>query len=94
MHTVPSTAPAILRVDDDPHLVRLLTHVLHTSKLSYHLLAFSAGEAARAACGRQSMLLIITDHCLPGISELHLAHLLKARSPQTTLPVVVSSNIL
>jgi CheY-like chemotaxis protein len=85
MHTTPSTTPSILLVDDDPHLLRLLTRFLRSSKPSYNLLAFSSGEAALAAFGGHSVQLAITDQRMPDMSGLHLAQLLKTRSPRTTI---------
>jgi CheY-like chemotaxis protein len=85
-------APAILLVDDQHDVLRLLHSALDTLRRPdlEILEAGSAEEAARVAAGRPVDLLV-TDYRLPGMSGIELMH--KVRGEQPDVKVILITGV-
>jgi two-component system, response regulator, stage 0 sporulation protein F len=72
MHAPNCPLPAILLVDDDPVVLRLLSRALRGCVAGYELVAVADGEQALPQLAQRPIPLIITDNNMPGISGLQL----------------------
>jgi two-component system alkaline phosphatase synthesis response regulator PhoP len=64
--------PRILIVDDEQHIVSLLSMTLR--KEGYEIVSASNGEKALALLGAFEFDLVITDHTMPGMDGLELSN--------------------
>jgi DNA-binding response OmpR family regulator len=79
----------ILIVDDDPHIARLLVHVLNRDGHDIH--HASTGSAALAAAISTEFDVLISDLMLPDLQGIEIIRAIKAQSP--TIPVLVISGL-
>jgi two-component system, response regulator, stage 0 sporulation protein F len=93
MHASSRPAPAVLLVDDDPTILRLVTRALRGCIGGYELVAVADGEQALPYLVQRAIPLIITDNNMPGISGLQLADIVKARHPETCVILVSADTI-
>ena len=84
--------PAIILVDDDPEVLRLLRLIITSLATGYTIRACTQADVALEQARQQSTPLIITDYNLPGMNGLQLTAALKARAPATRV-VLISANI-
>jgi CheY-like chemotaxis protein len=81
-------APAVLLVDDQRDILRLLHSALDTLReAELEIFEASSGEAALKHIGDQTVNLLVTDYNLPGITGTELMR--QARLAQPDLPVIV-----
>jgi CheY-like chemotaxis protein len=80
----------VLCVDDDVALLALRCLVL--SGAGYDVLTAADGAAALALFRRTQVNLVITDHCLPGLTGAQLAAEMKRLKP--AIPVVLFSGLV
>lgn len=81
-------APAILLVDDQRDILRLLHSALDTLRNpELEILEADSGEAALHEVGSRRVDLLITDYNLPGITGIELMH--KARAGQPDMRVIL-----
>ena len=71
--------PRILIVDDEQHIVSLLSVTLR--KEGYEVVTANNGEKALALAGVFEFDLVITDHSMPGMDGLELSTLLDKSLP-------------
>ena len=74
MPTPAPLSPAIVLVDDEPHIRLILQRVLLTIADGYDLIAVGTGAAALEALDRRLVPLLITDYNMPGMNGLELIH--------------------
>jgi two-component system response regulator (stage 0 sporulation protein F) len=87
---VPVMNPAILLIDDDPEMLRLLRRIVHSLATGYTILTYSRGDAALEGATQQLIPLVITDYNLPGMNGLQLTAALKARAPATRVVLITA----
>jgi two-component system, response regulator, stage 0 sporulation protein F len=75
--------PAIILVDDDPDILRLLQLIINSLATGYTILTCTDADVALEQAMQQPTPLIITDYNLPGMNGLQLTAALKARAPAT-----------
>jgi CheY-like chemotaxis protein len=80
--------PAILIVDDNP--IQAVTRRLILEKAHFHVVLAEDGPTALAKFESGEFGMIITDHCMPGMSG---PELVKKLREQTTLPILVLSGL-
>jgi CheY-like chemotaxis protein len=82
--------PAILIVDDNP--IQAVTRRLILEKAHFHVVLAEDGPTALAKfeSAEHQFGMIITDHCMPGMSG---PELVKKLREQTTLPILVLSGL-
>ena len=90
--SAPVANPAILLVDDDVELLRLLRRIITSVATGYTILTCTHGDMALEQAMQQPTPLLITDYNLPGMNGLQLTAALKARAPATRV-VLISANI-
>ena len=90
--SAPVANPAILLVDDDVELLRLLRRIITSVATGYTILTCTHGDMALDQAMQQPTPLLITDYNLPGMNGLQLTAALKARAPATRV-VLISANI-
>ena len=71
--------PRILVVDDEQHIVSLLSMALR--KEGYEVVSANNGTKAIALCDAFDFNMVILDHTMPGMSGLELADILPAELP-------------
>lgn len=71
--------PRILIVDDEQHIVSLLSMTLR--KEGYEVVSANNGEKALALLGVFQFDLVITDHSMPGMDGLEFSNLLDESMP-------------
>ena len=81
--SAPVANPAILLVDDEPDILRLLRLIINSLATGYTILTCADGDVALEQAMQQPTPLIITDYNLPGMNGLQLTAALKARAPAT-----------
>jgi CheY-like chemotaxis protein len=79
----PVANPAIILVDDDPDILRLLRLIINSLATGYTILTCTDGDVALEQAMQQPTPLIITDYNLPGMNGLQLTAALKAHAPAT-----------
>lgn len=84
--TVPSVKPRILVIDDETHVLELLSTFLAHSH--YSVLSADSGATAIAAAKSSALDLILMDYLLPDINGLELLDELKKLHPQVPLIVM------
>jgi two-component system, response regulator, stage 0 sporulation protein F len=84
--------PAIMLVDDEPDILRLLKMIITSLATGYTILTCADGDMALEHARQQPTPLIITDYNLPGMNGLQLTAALKAHAPATRI-VLISGNI-
>ena len=72
--------PAIILVDDDPDILRLLQLIINSLATGYTILTCTDADVALEQAMQQPTPLIITDYNLPGMNGLQLTAALKARA--------------
>ena len=80
--------PAIMLVDDDPDILRLLQLIITRLATSYTILTCTAGDVALEQAMQQPTPLVITDYNLPGMNGLQLTAALKAHAPATRVVLI------
>lgn len=90
--SAPVANPAILLVDDDVEMLRLLRRIITSVASGYTFLTCTHGDMALDQAMQQPTPLLITDYNLPGMNGLQLTAALKARAPATRV-VLISANI-
>ena len=90
--SAPVANPAILLVDDDVEMLRLLQRIISSVATGYTILTCTHGDMALEQAMQQPTPLLITDYNLPGMNGLQLTAALKARAPATRV-VLISANI-
>ena len=82
---------AVLVVDDDPHIVRLIGRMLRSLVPDVHVLeAFEGGEALRIAA-RQPPDIVFVDLHMPGMGGQQFIEVLRGSPALAAIPVVVVS---
>ncbi|MBX2851518.1 MAG: response regulator [Phycisphaeraceae bacterium] len=71
--------PRILVVDDEQHIVSLLSMTLR--KEGYEIVSANSGEKALALLGVFEFKMVITDHTMPGMDGLELSTLIDDSLP-------------
>jgi len=84
--------PAIILVDDDPEVLRLLRLIITSLATGYTIRACTQADVALEQARQQSTPLIITDYNLPGMNGLQLTAAVKAHAPATRV-VLISASI-
>ena len=85
-------APAILLVDDQRDILRLLHSALDTLKNpDLEIIEAGSGEAALGELGSRRVDLLITDYNLPGITGTELMHQALAGQPELRA-IVITAN--
>jgi signal transduction histidine kinase len=77
----------VLVVDDDPLVGHLTSELL--TELGYEPLTALSGAEALELLSRETVNAILTDHAMPGMTGLELAHRVRAAHPE--LPVVIAT---
>jgi two-component system, response regulator, stage 0 sporulation protein F len=88
--------PAIMLVDDEPAILRLLQLIINSLDTGYTLLLCTDGDVALEQARQQPTPLIITDYNLPGMNGLQLSAAVKAHAPATRVVLIsgyVSSDL-
>jgi CheY-like chemotaxis protein len=84
----PSLSAGIALLVDDEELIRLSTADM-LSDLGFKVHEVPSAEAALDAIGAGlEPDLLITDHLMPGITGVQLAHIVKSRTPRTRILVI------
>jgi two-component system, response regulator, stage 0 sporulation protein F len=86
--SIPVANPAIILVDDDPDILRLLSLIITSLATSHTILTCPDGDGALEQAMQQPTPLIITDYNLPGMNGLQLTAALKARAPATRVVLI------
>jgi CheY-like chemotaxis protein len=76
---VPQHIPAIIVVEDEPHILAVVRRVLRDLQLDYDIITVDNAASALAQATHHRCPLLITDYLLPGPSGLDLAREFKAR---------------
>lgn len=71
--------PAILLVDDEPHILKALERSLH--RLDYHILTAPDGRSALAVLEQTHVDLLITDYRMPEVSGEQLLEIVRHLYP-------------
>jgi two-component system, response regulator, stage 0 sporulation protein F len=90
--SAPVVTPAIILVDDDPEVLRLLRLIITSLATGYTIRAYTQADVALEQAMQQPTPLIITDYNLPGMNGLQLTAAVKARAPATRV-VLISASI-
>ena len=86
--STPVVNPAILLVDDEPDILRLLQMLITSLATGYTIFTCTQGDVALEQAMRQPTPLIITDYNLPGMNGLQLTAALKAHAPATRVVLI------
>jgi len=79
----------ILVVDDEPHIVKLITFSL--TKRGYEVIAATDGPSAIELAGRERPDLILLDVMMPGMTGFEVARRLKADPATESIPIAMLS---
>lgn len=88
-----STAPqrkAIVVVEDDPDVLRVLQRLLSMLYRDYQVISASNGAEALAYVADHEVPLVITDYTMPEMSGLDLAAAVKAQTPATKVVLITA----
>ena len=85
------TNPAIMLVEDDPDILRLLWMIIRELATGYSFLTCPDGDVALEKDRQQPSPLIITDYNLPGMNGLQLTAAVKAHAPATRVMLISAS---
>jgi CheY-like chemotaxis protein len=84
--------PAILLVDDQPDILRLLHSALDTlGHPDLEIIEAASGEAALEEVSRQRVDLLVTDYNLPGMTGTELMHKVRAGQPDMRV-ILITGN--
>jgi two-component system response regulator (stage 0 sporulation protein F) len=86
--SAPRANPAIILVDDEPDILRLLQLIINGLATGYTILTCTDGDVALEQAMQQPTPLIITDYNLPGMNGLQLTAALKAYTPATRVVLI------
>ncbi|MEM9415538.1 MAG: response regulator [Planctomycetota bacterium] len=81
------TPPRILVVDDEQHIVQVLSLTLH--RAGYDVKTATNGDAAWQAIQADQPDLMITDQAMPGITGTQLVERLQENPETAKLPVLI-----
>ncbi|MFQ5881995.1 MAG: response regulator transcription factor [Candidatus Methylomirabilales bacterium] len=81
--------PVVLLVEDEPHIVKLVTYVLRQSGLEVR--TAETGQAALDLVRQEQIDLILMDLMLPGMDGYYVCHRLKADPHTKHIPIVILS---
>jgi len=76
---VPPSIPAIIIVEDEPHILVVIRRILRDLQLPYDIIAVDNADSALAQAAYHTCPLLITDYLLRGTNGLELAREFKAR---------------
>lgn len=91
---VTMSRPRILVVDDEQHIVSLLSMTLR--KQGYEVVSANNGEKAIALSDAFEFKMVILDHTIPGMSGLELANILPQELPVlmiTSSPQIIKERV-
>lgn len=83
--------PAILVVDDDPYILRLLKEVLEDE--GYSVLTAANGQQALAEAHKAPLALVFTDYMMPRLDGFELCRQLRSSIDTADTPVVLLSAV-
>jgi len=83
--------PAILVVDDDPDMLRLLER--HLSAAGYDVIAADSAKSARARIGERRPNLIVTDIDIPETSGVEFVAGLREDAALARIPVIYLTSL-
>ena len=83
--------PAILVVDDDPDMLRLLER--HLSAAGYDVIAADSAKSARARIGERRPNLIVTDIDMPETSGVEFVAGLREDAALARIPVIYLTSL-
>ncbi len=75
--------PALLIIDDDPHVLALLQLIIQNLVPAYEIIPLHDAHSALRHLAHRTVPLLITDYLMPGLNGLQLATAVKAISPMT-----------
>lgn len=81
--------PVILLVEDEPHIVKLVSYVLGQNR--FQVRTAETGEEALHVARQERVDLILMDLILPGMDGYTICHHLKADPCTRNIPIVVLS---
>lgn len=81
--------PVILLVEDEPHIVKLVSYVLEQN--GFQVRTAETGEEALHVARQERVDLILMDLMLPGMDGYKVCHHLKADPCTKDIPIVVLS---
>ncbi|MFL5800633.1 MAG: sensor histidine kinase [Roseiflexaceae bacterium] len=79
--------PAILVVEDDPHISTLIAILLEDA--GYVVVTADTGMAGLECVSAQALDLVVLDWILPDLQGVHLCRMIKARTSNTFLPILM-----
>ncbi len=82
--------PAILVVEDEPHILIVLRRILRDLTSEYDIVAVPDALAALDYMQAHPVALVITDYIMPEMSGLELARQVKDKTPGTPVIMVTS----
>lgn len=82
-------AKRILIIEDDPAVLRAISHIL--SKEGYEVLTATDGLAGLAKAKEENPDLLILDVMLPGLDGFEICHRLRAEPKTANLPILMLS---
>jgi DNA-binding NtrC family response regulator len=83
--------PAIILVDDDSHVLTLISHMMSAVALDYELLTAEDGRTALALLALRPIVLVITDQHMPDMDGVALTVAIKAVAPQCPVILMTGS---
>ena len=90
MSAPPALPPAIVLVDDEPDVRRILGRLLASVADGYELISVGTGADALAAVTARPILLLMTDYNMPGMNGVELTQRVKVTSPTTTVVLITA----
>lgn len=82
--------PAIVVVEDDPDVLRVLQRLLSVTYPAYEVVTAKNGTEALAHVAARPVALIVTDYTMPEMNGIDLTHAVKERSPQTYVVLITA----
>jgi two-component system, response regulator, stage 0 sporulation protein F len=86
--TVPNHIPAIVLVDDEPDILRMLAMFVRRICPAYALLPVARAADALTLVDERPVPLVITDYNMPGMNGLELTTAIKAAAPTTRVIMI------
>ena len=77
----------ILAVDDEAHILELLSFNLEAS--GYRVVTATTGEDALAVCQRERPAMVLLDIMLPGMDGMEVCRRLKGQSTTADIPIIM-----
>jgi YesN/AraC family two-component response regulator len=86
----PLSVPAIVIVDDEPDILRLLKIFMQDIAPTMAILTAKDGESALQYLTEYTVPLLITDYMMPVMNDLELTAVVKAISPATHVIMITA----